>query len=192
MEVTLLALSRRWYFDSNEELLLTTFSPSDCFALSTPAPPFFAAVLHPRRELYLSMEFPSQIRVRSESLCFTPDSVPSQQSVSSQISESLSFPSESDPSHNSVSIQDFLCLFTSLVARSYCGVCHLDPEPPIGLRCGERSCGSEAFQAEPLGHPHRSPRLGPLSAVRVQQNFNSRGRFRVVSSSSYALASNAG
>ena len=69
--------------------MLTSFSPSYYFALSTPAPPFFAAVLHARRSLISARNF----QVRSESdpshFVFTPESVLSLQSVSSQISESV-------------------------------------------------------------------------------------------------------
>ena len=57
------------YVDSNEEMLLTSFSLSDCFALSTPAPLFSNAVLHARRSL-ISARNSHQILVRSESLCF--------------------------------------------------------------------------------------------------------------------------
>ena len=50
--------------------------------------------------------------------------------------------------------------------------CCQDPkrERPSGLGVaivGVGPCGSEAFQAEPLGHPHGYPRWGPFSAVRI-------------------------
>ena len=61
------------------------FQPFRLLRTLHPCPALPFAVLHARREIYLSTEFPSQIQVRSSHFVFTPESVPSQQSVSSQI-----------------------------------------------------------------------------------------------------------
>ena len=96
---------------------------------------------------------PSQIRVTLFSRQFL---VRSQWEVT--YLSRFSFPSESDPIQHSVRF----CQLGD--AWSYDGVFLSGPQTwaPIGLRCGDRSqvirsCGSEAFQAEPLEHHIATP-----------------------------------